>query len=190
LFANAKQPENIVVGLYEQNSPEDKFCLEMYCNNFGVKIIKRVTMRKDVVKIVQLGEEATNMCPHYNQVRLIAYHHIQAKGPIFARSMIRKVLGNEEFCMQIDAHTEFASGWDELVVSEWKNTNNEFGVISNVPADKKVLMLRSDDGTSKMTEVPRQCRIHFMENGFPVRYVLGTKQLLVITEFDPRIRNS
>ena len=167
IFRNAKHPENIVIGLYEQNAPEDKFCLEIYCSYFGVKTIKRVKMRKDVLKVVALDDEVSKTCPHFNQIRLVAYHHIQAKGPMLARSLVRKVLGNEEFCMQIDAHTEFVPLWDELVVSEWKSTKNEFGVISNVPADKKEL--RSDDGASKRKSVPRQCGIHFMDNGFPVR---------------------
>ena len=155
------------MGLYEQNAPEDKFCLEVYCSYFGVKTIRRVTMRKDVVKVVALDAEKTRSCPHFNQVRLVAYHHIQAKGPMLARSLVRKVLGNEEFCMQIDAHTEFVPLWDVLALSEWKSTNNEFGVISNVPADKKEL--HNDDGSPKAKPVPRQCGIHFMDNGFPVR---------------------
>lgn len=126
-------------------------------------------MRKDVVKVVSLDDEQTNLCPHFNQVRLVAYHHIQAKGPMFARSLVRKVLGNEEFCMQIDAHTEFAPLWDELAMSEWKSTNNEFGIISNVPADKAAFSMHGTDEVTKMKEVPRQCSIRFMENGFPVR---------------------
>lgn len=167
LFRNAKHPENIIVGLYEQNAPEDKFCLEVYCKYYGINTIRRVPMRKDVVKVVALEEEKTTHCPHFNQVRLVAYHHIQAKGPMLARSLVRKVLGNEEFCMQIDAHTDFAPLWDDLAMSEWKSTNNEFGVISNVPADKKVL--QSEARNAKAKVVPRQCGIHFMDNGFPVR---------------------
>jgi hypothetical protein len=176
LFRNAKHPENIVVGLFEQNAPEDKFCLEVYCNYFGVKILKRVSMRKDVVKIVAFEEEKTRTCPHFDQVRQVAYHHIQAKGPMYARSLVRKVLGNEEFCMQIDAHTEFVTLWDELAISEWKSTNNEFGVISNVPADKKEL-----HHESKEKSVPRQCGIHFMDNGFPVSNAYLLKYFHVFT---------
>jgi Glycosyltransferase (GlcNAc) len=167
LFENAVHPDKIVVGLYEQNAPEDKFCLEVYCSSFGVKTLKRVPMRKDVVKVVALSE-GQKACPHFDQVRLVAYHHIQAKGPMHARSLVRKVLGNEEFCMQIDAHTEFAVGWDELALSEWKKTNNEFGILSNVPvatADKEAY--GTEDG-EKFTEVPRQCAVRILDNGFPV----------------------
>ena len=79
--------------------------------------------------------------------------------------MARKVLGNEEFCMQIDAHTDFAKSWDKIATEEWYRTNNEFGVISNVPAamDKKQSYV---DGPWA-NEVPRQCMLRFMENGFP-----------------------
>jgi Glycosyltransferase (GlcNAc) len=35
LFENAANPDKIVVGLVEQNAPEDKFCLEAYCEAFG-----------------------------------------------------------------------------------------------------------------------------------------------------------
>ena len=90
---------------------------------------------------------------------------------MLARSMVRKVLGNEEFCMQIDAHTEFVPQWDELAKSEWKNTYNEFGVISNVPADKDELLMNGVEDPNKIKEVPRQCGIHFMDNGFPVRFL-------------------
>ena len=168
MFQNAEHPDNIIVGLYEQNAPEDKFCIEQYCENFGVKTIKRVTMRKDVVKIVALDDDIRKKCPHIDQVRLVAYHHIQAKGPMLARSMIRKVLGNEEFCMQIDAHTDFAVGWDELAMSEWKKVNNEFGILSNVPAPKADKALYINESDSKFNEVPRQCALRFLDNGFPV----------------------
>lgn len=120
-----------------------------------------------MVKVFTVDKGKT-ACPHFDQVRLVAYHHIQAKGPTLARSMVRKVLGNEEFCMQIDAHTEFVRGWDELVVAEWKKTENEFGILSNVPADKA----KKDsyaEGSDKFTEVPRQCVVRFLDNGFPVR---------------------
>ena len=35
-------------------------------------------------------------CPRAEkQIRSVRFHHLAAKGPVFARSFIRKVLGNE-----------------------------------------------------------------------------------------------
>lgn len=105
-------------------------------------------------------------CPHYDQVRLVAYHDINAKGPMVTRSMVRKVLGNEEYCMQIDAHTTFAKHWDTQLKKEWKMTQNEFAVLSTVPAPLD-LKDKVEIGGPGETEVPRTCQVFFRDNGFP-----------------------
>jgi hypothetical protein len=85
---------------------------------------------------------------------------------VFSRSLARKVLGNEEFCMQIDAHSDFVKDWDKVAREEWRKTQNEFGVISHVPArlaDKAAYQV----GGAQINEVPRQCMLRFLDNGFP-----------------------
>lgn len=106
-------------------------------------------------------------CPYYNQVRFLAFHNKAAKGPGYSRVMTRKILANEEYCMQIDAHTQFNKGWDTLVKNEWKATNNEFAVISNVPAGFAEMEIKNIGG-EKEKEVPRQCLVRFADNGIPV----------------------
>lgn len=132
--------------------------------SLGLKTHERKTIREGVVKIITKDDQR-KQCPHYDQVRLVAFHHISAKGPIFARSLTKKALGNEEFCMQVDAHTDFVKDWDTLAVEEWKKTNNEFGVISTVPAAKA----EKDNDPGK---VPRQCKVKFLDNGFPVSILI------------------
>lgn len=166
MFANAANPDNVIVGLIEQNAPEDRFCLEEYCARHGIeKHYKRQTIRKDVTKVI--AEPERLQCPRFNQVRLLAFHNRSAKGPSYARSMVRKILNNEEFCMQIDAHSSFAKNWDQIAIEEWKKTQNEFGVISNVPA--KQGEQQDFETGSKAKEVPRQCKTVFADNGVPVR---------------------
>jgi hypothetical protein len=41
LFKNAKEPDNIVVGLIEQNKEDDESCLEAYCSEFGEYCARR-----------------------------------------------------------------------------------------------------------------------------------------------------
>jgi hypothetical protein len=125
-----------------------------------------------VVKLVK-NVDNREKCPHFDQVRLIAFQNVLAKGPMLARAMARKALGNEEFCMQIDAHTDFIKDWDQVVKTEWRSTENEFGIISNVPADKAAKSSYDVGGELHRT-VPRQCAIRFLENGFPVRSVSET----------------
>jgi hypothetical protein len=164
LFENAKNPDKIFVGLVEQNNAEDKFCMEQYCSSYGVQTIKRNKIREDMFKVV--AEKRRGDCPRFDQIGYVAYHNINAKGPMLARSLARKVLGNEEFCMQIDAHTDFAKDWDEILRDQWKRTKNEFGILSTVPPPKSAKADYSPGG-SEENDVPRQCMVKFRDNGFP-----------------------
>ncbi len=137
----------------------------------GLTSLARRTVREGVVKIMTRGGERAK-CPHYDQVRYLAFYHVNAKGPILARSMNRKILANEEFCMQVDAHTDFAKNWDEMVLEEWQNAGNEFGIITSVPpakTDKEAFSV----GGKAATKVPRQCAVKFRENRFPVSFFNG-----------------
>jgi hypothetical protein len=162
LFANAKDPDKIIVGLIEQNfESDDPTCLETYCKDVGqVDIYRRVPIREDTTKIIAKDKERQN-CPRIDQIRKLAVHNRAAKGPSWARSLGRKVLGNEDYCMQIDAHMKFAPEWDSKVRQEWVNTANEFGIISTQPAPIGEAAM---DGQI----IPRNCAINFLDVGIPV----------------------
>lgn len=162
IFANAKDPDNVVVGLIEQYAEDDDpTCLETYCKDAGgPDIYKRLKIRADTTKIMALQHERDS-CPRINQIRKLAVHNVAAKGPTWARSLGRKILGNEEYCMQVDAHTRFVPMWDEKVKGEWLGTANEFGIISTQPAT----LGEADQGDQT---VPRLCTVDFLEVGIPV----------------------
>ncbi|KAG7371982.1 glycosyltransferase GlcNAc [Nitzschia inconspicua] len=171
LFANAKDPDNIVVGLVEQNYEDgDPFCLELYCQRASsdgkLEIYRRESIRKDTTKVIAKVPERSQ-CPRIDQIRKIAVHNIAAKGPGWARSLGRKVLGNEEFCLQIDAHSKFIPGWDAVLKEEWKAAENEFAVISHPPP-------RTSDFDKSVEEkvVPRNCAVDFLDIRVP-HYSLG-----------------
>jgi hypothetical protein len=150
---------------------QDQWCLEEYCSKFGIDhTLKKRSIRKDTVKVFE--EAALEKCPRRDQIRQVSFHYYAAKGPMFARSLARKILGNEEFCLQIDAHTSFAKNWDEILKQEWKNTENEFGIITTVPPPKDEQDIYQPGGT-KEKEVPRQCLITYNDNGVPVSDIEG-----------------
>lgn len=140
--------------------------------SLGFETIKRQSVRKDMTKILTNDDERAK-CPHYDQVRQVSFHDIQAKGPAYTRSLVHKVLANEEFCLQMDAHSQLAPDWDVSLKQEWKATGNEFAVLSTIPpaANDMKDFLPSSLG-AKAKQVPRQCKISFRDNGVPVRCVL------------------
>jgi Glycosyltransferase (GlcNAc) len=167
LFANAKDPNNIVVGLVEQNYEDgDPYCLELYCQQASpdgkLEIYKRDTIRKDTTKVIAKDPERSQ-CPRIDQIRKIAVHNVAAKGPSWARSLGRKVLGNEEYCLQIDAHSKFIPEWDTALKEEWKAAKNEFAIISHPPPQMSEFEKRVEEQV-----IPRNCAVDFLDVKVPV----------------------
>lgn len=133
----------------------------------GVKTITKRKIRDDVTKMMVV-EGREEKCPRFKQIRYIAFFNIAASGPNGARAMTRKIVGNEEYCMQIDAHTQFVSEWDQVAKEEWKNAKNEFAIISTVPAKKSEVSDYESWSGSKNGEVPRQCNVRIADNDIPV----------------------
>ncbi|KAL3810880.1 hypothetical protein ACHAXA_003402 [Cyclostephanos tholiformis] len=179
LFEMAKYPDRIVVGLIEQTDPDleddDPICLREYCT---------LAMGRDAVggergddeeegegesktRAMMRRDAAFRDCPRVTkQIRSVRFSYLYAKGPVYARSFVRKLLGNEEFCMQIDAATDFAKDWDELALNQWMSIGNEYAVLSNVPERDKNYGIMGDPNVE--SEVPRQCSIRIGSEGVPL----------------------
>lgn len=90
IFTQAKHPENIVVGICEQNKTKDENC------------IGRVpTKYKDQIRIKEMSYK-------------------DAKGPTFARYWCSTLWQGEEYFLQIDSHTTFLKDWDASLISMFK----------------------------------------------------------------------
>ncbi len=88
LFNNARYPNNIYVGICEQNKEfnENELCYDNKIENF-----------KDNIR-------------YYN----IPYQN--AKGPTYARYYCSKLWRGEEYFLQIDSHTFFEKDWDVSLI--------------------------------------------------------------------------
>jgi len=187
LFDTAAHPDRVVVGLIEQtdssgsssssssnsdgsstnNNNNDPTCLMEYCALTGHKL------KQHPPGIIHLAERQADYdavlasCPRVaaNQIRSVRFHHYGSKGPVYARSFTRQVLGNEEFCMEIDASMDFGKHWDIAAVDQWRLTNNEFAVLSNVPLSAKE---KASSSSNPVEEVPRQCEIKIGSEGVPL----------------------
>ena len=109
LFHYAAKPELVSVGVVEQYREGDVRCLERYC---------------------ELMKDAGKACLHQERIRLKVMAAGTADGPMHARSFSGELLRDEEFCLQVDAHTTAVNNWDLRLVAEWEKTENEFGVLS------------------------------------------------------------
>jgi hypothetical protein len=76
-----------------------------------------------------------NNCPHVNQIHEIRVSFLDARGPNYARTLQQNWLRDEEFCMQVDAHSDVVHDWDTSLTNMWGSINNEYAVLSTVPPD-------------------------------------------------------
>jgi hypothetical protein len=95
-------------------------------------------------------------CPHATQVTITQLTHNVARGPNFARYMQDSMRKNEEFCMQVDAHSDFVEGWDVAVTDMWGSVHNEYAVLSSLAPDVSVLTRPSLNSPSQ--QVPHLCQ--------------------------------
>lgn len=67
------------------------------------------------------------------QVKLIEIDYRQAKGPTYARYLCATLLEGEEFFLQIDCHSRFVDRWDERLLANWAEANDDKAIITCFP---------------------------------------------------------
>jgi len=149
LFDNASDPSKVFIGIVEQNDPKDIKCLVKYCALNGVQIHPRSPK-----------DPARDKCPHFHQIRYLAVYNLGAKGPVYARALMRRLISDEEYVLQIDAHTDAIPSWDEELKSQWRAAENEYAIISTIPASL-------ENKKEGLNDVRRMCRVTFAPNGIP-----------------------
>lgn len=181
LFDMAKHPNRVYVGLIEQTDPDrpddDPTCLQEYCALLGHDMWTPEEKEEESgdedeqEKLTHTRRDKMyNDCPRVaSQIRSIRFAHLNAKGPAYARSFVRKLVGNEEYCMQIDAAADFTKYWDELAIQQWSLVQNEYAILSNVPERDKNYGIGGMIGEGvAAAEVPRQCAIKIGSEGVPL----------------------
>ncbi|RHY22392.1 hypothetical protein DYB25_008062 [Aphanomyces astaci] len=126
-FLRAIRPHRLFFGVVDQVLENDTTCLIEYCK-------------------LAHNEWPYDDCRFRSQIRVDELHADSARGPVFARHHQQKLIHDEEFCLQVDAHSAFTKDWDLGVVSDWKATNNEMAVLSTYLHDLHNFI--SDDGSN------------------------------------------
>lgn len=93
MFSNAAHPENIFVGLCQQNMDSDIDC--------------------------QINDQVPEQ--YRSQIRSMRVPHYDAQGPTWARYLCSTLLQTEKYYMQIDSHCLFSKDWDVKLVKMIKD---------------------------------------------------------------------
>jgi hypothetical protein len=81
-------------------------------------------------------EDPTAACKYFENIRVMRLKASEAKGPVYARARQAELVDDsDDFCMQIDAHTDAVQGWDTKLLAQWGSTENEYAVITSYPTN-------------------------------------------------------
>ncbi|RHZ33365.1 hypothetical protein DYB37_007273 [Aphanomyces astaci] len=114
-FARATHPLRLHVGVVDQTEDGDVRCLDEYCR------LARTSWPED-------GD-----CIYKHLIQIHARDSKLSTGPIAVRARMQGMIQAEEFCLTIDAHSQFIPNWDVAMVDEWTRAGNELAVLSVYP---------------------------------------------------------
>jgi len=139
IFSKAAYPARITVGIVQQNNESDIDCIEGYCS-----------LAKNDQHLVSTSGEG---CPFHDNIRITRLPAALSRGPVWARSFSSKMIENEEFCMQIDSHMDFAIAYDVDMLYMWGAAANEYGVLSTYPPDISTIKDNQPGGMGSKSKV-------------------------------------
>ncbi|CAK4238704.1 unnamed protein product [Aphanomyces euteiches] len=144
-FQRANKPSRLFFGVVDQVLDDDPRCIEEYCK-------------------LANEEWPYEKCRYHKQIRVEEFHADEARGPVYARHLQQQMIEDEEFCLQLDAHSVFTNDWDIGLVSDWKTTHNEMAVLSTYIHDLRDFI--HEDGSNKAPyHLPHNCQTTRGTNG-------------------------
>lgn len=136
MFKNAKNPENIYVGICQQNGQDDPDC----------------SLDKDIKE------------KYKKQIRVVKLPHTDARGPTYARYICSHLWRGEEYFLQIDSHMKFFKNWDEKIINNYKELNDEKAVISGYP------LSHEQEKNQEELGIPFMCNSKLNSDNIPMFY--------------------
>ena len=127
-FTMAKNPQNLFVGLVQQNCEDEK------CRSGVLEGGKMEDARPDPdCYLLFCSSEVGKKYCQQGQVRLLRMKESESLGPYMARYFASKLWLGEQWYMQIDSHTTFLKDWDSLSIDMLKAAPSKKPVISHYP---------------------------------------------------------
>eukprot|EP01084_Bolivina_argentea_P300687 518556_1 len=116
-FETAMYPDRIRFGIFQQHNITDGDCT-------------------DYDKLINCDHRygiIHPLCGRFWQIQIDRIDFKDAKGPMYGRYRAELFYSNEDYAMQIDAHTRFVPLWDNILIDMFKRVNNDHAVFTTYP---------------------------------------------------------
>ncbi|KAJ8609417.1 hypothetical protein CTAYLR_009094 [Chrysophaeum taylorii] len=134
LYSRASNPENIFVGLVQQNCDERQHAAYGCFTAVMPSDMKVHPAPPDLDCARTYCARPTAFEPACSSLlRVLRFNESETFGPVFGRYLGSLLWRDEEFYMQVDAHTTFARGWDDILISDYDLAPSKRPVFSHYP---------------------------------------------------------
>ena len=141
MYAMAKRPQRLFMGVIEQNEPEDR----------GMECMPS--------KFTECPHNT--FCPSDNiRIRKVMARH--AKGPTFGRYVAMLMYRGERYFLLLDSHNRFVNHWDYRMIQELHRAPSKKAVLSHYPT----AYTGPGQNLDQVTYVTVMCNAHFIGTGF------------------------
>ncbi|EQC42741.1 hypothetical protein SDRG_00464 [Saprolegnia diclina VS20] len=137
-YKRAVHPDRLYFGVVDQVNPGDLRCLDEYCKMANT-------------------EWPEEECKYKAQIKIDERLADDSRGPTYARHHQQKLIGDQEFCLQLDAHSVFTNGWDPSLIDEWKSVGNEMAILSTYLHHVHDGYVLSDGTNNPPDQLPHLC---------------------------------
>lgn len=137
LFAKAANPDNIYVGVVQQNKENEEDCFDK-CSECSKRKLS-------------------------GHIRVKNFSYMEAKGPTFARYHASKLWQGEEWYLQIDSHLKFEKDWDIVLIEQMRMAGDNAVVGGYPPTDEQMESSRK----TSYGETIISCSNGLNEDGMP-----------------------
>lgn len=172
----ADHPERVYFGIVDQYAPEagDLGCIEVYCLLANDPLHQLMLRAKGWLPNAEIdsveGEHAWDRnCPYRSHFSYVFVRAEDSRGPSVARAWGQTLVGEQDFCSQLDAHVQFVDSWDTKTKAVWLSAENEMGIITTYAHDCSSggIVLREGKWVSDRPDLAYMCGITRGGNGMP-----------------------
>ncbi|KAG6623062.1 hydroxyproline N-acetylglucosaminyltransferase [Phytophthora cinnamomi] len=135
----ATHPERLHFGILEQIYEGDPTCLDEYC------------------KMAAEEWPEDQECRHKTQITVDTRDAGESAGCTTARHQQQKLVGDQEFCLQVDGHSVFTNRWDENILADWASIDNEMAVMTMYPHHTHDYMMEENGDNAVINSIPHLC---------------------------------
>jgi len=125
----------IFIALAAYCEPELRLTIESCVTNaiHPERLIFGVCLQYDEDGVEEIRQDCIDDLIPKHRIRIVKYPYTSSQGGCWARNIVQSLYRNEEYTLQIDAHSRLVPGWDEILINMMHELPSRKPLITGFP---------------------------------------------------------